>query len=100
MAIPRVDRLILFSMNAAVAAAGSAYRPLQFTNIGRTDCWIAGFPGVSFVAPTDGHQVGAPATWTGPRGEPVTLAPGQQASAIVQEADTDNYPVNDCHPAP
>jgi hypothetical protein len=82
------------------AAAGSIYRPLQFTNIGGKACRMVGFPGVSFVAPDNGQQVGAPAERSGSVGAPVTLAPGQVASAVVQEANTGNYPVGDCQPVP
>jgi hypothetical protein len=84
----------------AGAAAGSRYPALQFTNVGNTACVLTGFPGVSYVAGDDGHQVGAPAVRTGPAGGPVTLAHGQTGSAVVQEANTQNFPPDDCRPVP
>src|ERR1043165_1301041 len=41
-------------------AAGSAFYPLQFTNLGRHACAMRGFPGVSAVD-RNGHQLGRPA---------------------------------------
>lgn len=82
------------------AAAGSRYPVLRFTNVGNTTCAMAGFPGVSYVAGDDGHQVGAAATRTGGAGGPVTLAHGQTASAQLQEANTQNFAPEDCHPVP
>ncbi|GDY31787.1 DUF4232 domain-containing protein [Gandjariella thermophila] len=67
-------------------------------NIGKANCVLSGFPGVSFVAPGNGEQVGAPAGHDGPTGPQVTLAPGQMASAIVRVASTENYPASDCNP--
>lgn len=83
----------------AGGAAGSRHPALQFTNVGTTTCVMAGFPEVSYVA-GDGRQVGASATGTGPLGGKVTLAPGQLASALVQEANTQNFPPGDCKPMP
>jgi hypothetical protein len=80
------------------AGAGNQYPALQFTNVGRTNCVLSGFPGVSFVAPGNGEQVGAAAGHDGPATPPVTLAPGRTASAVVRFASTDNYPAGDCNP--
>lgn len=80
------------------AGAGSVYPAIQFTNTGSTTCVMAGFPGVSYVAGNDGHQVGAAATRSGSAGPAVTLAPGAVASALVQEANTGNFDATDCQP--
>src|SRR5690242_8428019 len=42
--------------------AGSFYAPLVFTNTGSTSCTLRGYPGVAYVAPRTGQQVGAAAT--------------------------------------
>lgn len=53
---------------------------LRFTNISGTVCKLTGAPGVSYVAGSDGHQVGLPATRI--RGyQPVVLIPNATASA-------------------
>src|SRR5947209_2646348 len=80
--------------------AGSTYPSLEFTNISKTSCVMVGFPGVSFVAGDDGHQVGAPATRTGGIGAQVTLAPGASASALVKEANAENFDSGECQPVP
>ena len=48
----------------------------MLTNTGRRTCELRGFPGVSYVAGDDGHQVGPAAAMDGPRGGEVRLAPG------------------------
>jgi hypothetical protein len=84
----------------AGAGAGSRYHALQFTNAGEATCVLRGFPGVSYMDGVNGTQVGAPAVHTGSGGTPVSLAHGQTASALLQEANTQNFPPNDCHPVP
>lgn len=82
------------------AAAGSSYTPLQFTNISHSSCVLAGFPGVSYVAGSDGHQVGLPAQRSGQLGGQFTLQPGRMAAAIVQQANTGNFDPAQCHAVP
>src|SRR5579875_1508006 len=78
--------------------AGSFYPAIQFTNSSKSNCVIVGFPGVSYVAGDNGHQVGAPATRDGNIGAQITLAPGQVASAIVREVNPQNFPTATCKP--
>ncbi|SDC75420.1 Protein of unknown function [Actinokineospora iranica] len=80
------------------AAAGTVYRSLVFTNSGTRTCTIQGFPGVSYVAGADGHQVGPAAFRVGAKGAPVTLAPGQSASADVGFVNVRNYDAAACKP--
>lgn len=82
------------------AAAGSTYYPLVFTNTGSTACTLHGFPGVSYVAGDDGHQVGAPAAWVGDKGRAVTVEPGKTATAQLQEPNVHNFPDDVCDPTP
>lgn len=53
---------------------------LRFTNTGTSACVLTGTPGVSYVAGSDGHQVGKPATRVVGHA-PVTVAPGGTVSA-------------------
>ena len=78
-------------------AAGSIYRPLIFTNTGTASCTLRGYPGVSFVAPKSGDQVGAAGSRNAQHAvTTVTLAAGGSASAVVQIVDEGNYPPSRC----
>jgi hypothetical protein len=88
------------SLAGGDAAAGTSYRSLVFTNVSGGPCTIQGFPGVSYVAGDDGHQVGAPAVRDGGRSTPITLAKGESASAVVGFVDVGNYDAVDCRPQP
>src|SRR3954469_678188 len=86
-------------LGAAGGAAGSTYEPLVFTNKGSATCTLNGYPGVSFVAPSSGKQVGAPASRNPQHPAAlVTLAPGATASALLQIANGANYPASTCQP--
>lgn len=79
------------SLTGANGTAGSIYYVLVLTNTGSASCVIQGYPGISFVAGSDQHQVGAPAARSGPAGPAITLASGQSASAQLQITDASNY---------
>ncbi|MFL6142780.1 MAG: DUF4232 domain-containing protein [Labedaea sp.] len=86
------------SLGQGDAAAGTVYRPLRFTNTGTRNCTIQGFPGVSYVAGDDGHQVGPAAFRVGTKGAPVSLAPGATASAPVGFTQVRNFDPAVCRP--
>jgi hypothetical protein len=86
------------SLGRGDAGAGTVWRPLQFTNKSSSSCVIQGFPGVSYVAGDDGHQVGAAAYRDGTKGAPVTLPPGSTAYAAVGFTQVGNYDPADCKP--
>lgn len=86
------------SLGTANGAAGSTYYPLHFVNKGSTSCTMTGYPGVSFVAPGNGSQVGKAATRSAASTPTVTLAPGGEATATVQVAQTGNFSPADCGP--
>lgn len=86
------------SLGQGDAAAGTMWRPLRFTNKSASSCVIQGFPGVSYVAGSDGHQVGAAAYRDGTKGSAVTLQPGQTAYAAVGFVQVGNYDPADCKP--
>jgi Protein of unknown function (DUF4232) len=85
-------------LGAGQGTAGSIYEPIVFTNTSGRSCTLYGYPGVSFVAPGTGHQVGAAAS-RNPEHAPatVTLAPGASASALLQVVDDRNFPPSSCH---
>ncbi|MCE0762250.1 DUF4232 domain-containing protein [Pseudonocardia kujensis] len=88
------------TLGAGDAGAGSVYRPLVFTNTGGTTCQLRGFPGVSYVAGDDGHQVGPAAAMSGERGGEVRLGPGGSAAAPLQLANVQNFDPATCRPTP
>jgi hypothetical protein len=75
---------------------------LQLRNIGSSACTLYGYPGVSWVAGADGHQVGAAAVrQTDPSGsgeKSLTLAPGALASAPLDIVDAEVFPRSQCKP--
>lgn len=83
------------------SAAGSRYQPIVFTNTTETSCTLTGYPGVSFVAPGTGRQVGAAAARNAQHAVvTVTLLPGASASALLQIVDYANYPAAGCSATP
>jgi hypothetical protein len=95
-----VTRELSVSLGDGGAAAGSVYRPLIFTNTGSHTCELRGFPGVSYVAGDDGHQVGPAAAMSGERGGQVPIPPGGTAQAQLQLVNVQNFDPADCHPVP
>lgn len=89
---------LALSLGRGDAAAGTYWRPLRFTNKSKSTCEIQGFPGVSYVAGDDGHQVGAAAYRDGTKGKPVKLKPGGVAYAAVGFTQVRNYDPADCKP--
>jgi hypothetical protein len=76
---------------------------LQFTNVGSASCTVYGYPGVSWVAGADGHQVGAAAKREANNSgteKLVTLAPGALASAPIDIGDAAVIPASQCKPVP
>jgi hypothetical protein len=77
---------------------------LQLRNTGSSPCTVYGYPGVSWVAGADGHQVGAAAQRqannSGNAEQTVTLAPGALASAPLDIVDAAVIPPAECKPVP
>jgi hypothetical protein len=87
-------------LGTAGHAAGSTYVPIVFTNTGTSSCTLAGYPGVSFVAPGSGDQVGAAAARNSHLSpHTITLAAGGHASAMLQVVNYQNFPAKDCSAA-
>lgn len=91
---------VKLSLGQGDSGAGSTYRPLRITNSSSKPCTIQGFPGVSYVAGTDGHQVGKDAFREGTKGNPVKLNPGQTAVADIQFVNVGNFDPDTCQPTP
>jgi Protein of unknown function (DUF4232) len=91
---------LVVSLGEGDGAAGSVYRPLIFTNTGSRTCELRGFPGVSYVAGDDGHQVGPAAAMSGERGDQVPIPTGGTALAQLQLVNVQNYDPADCAPVP
>lgn len=88
------------SLGQAEGAAGSVIVPLVLTNTGTRTCELRGFPGVSYVAGDDGHQVGPAAAMSGARGGEVVLKPGAAAAAQLQMVNVANFDAAVCQPTP
>ena len=77
-------------------AAGSVYYRIEFTNLSTATCTVSGYPKVNAVD-LKGRRIGAFATHeTGKAAKPVTLAPGQSASATLRIVDALNFPADKC----
>jgi hypothetical protein len=86
-------------LGAGDAAAGSVYQPIVWTNKSQTTCTLNGYPGVSYVAPGSGNQVGAAATRNPQHAaSTATLEPGGHASVLVRMTNYQNYPKSSCKP--
>jgi hypothetical protein len=86
------------SLGRADGAAGTVYRPLIITNSSGHTCTIQGFPGVSYVAGADGHQVGPAADRDGPKGSAYKLSKGDSVFADIGFVQVMNYDSSVCKP--
>jgi hypothetical protein len=80
-------------------ATAKKFQPLYFTNVADHACTLHGYPGVSWVAGDDGHQVGD--AFDRDAFNPkvtVTLAPGDVAYAILGTHDVAMFPASRCKP--
>ncbi|MEP7192237.1 MAG: DUF4232 domain-containing protein [Actinomycetota bacterium] len=79
------------------AAAGTAYQPIVFTNHASSTCALRGYPGVAFVAPSTGGQVGAAAS-RNPQQPVATISikPDSSVSALLGIASYQNFPPGEC----
>lgn len=88
-----------FTLDPSNGAAGSTIQPILLSNKGSETCTLAGFPGVSFVAGDDGHQVGKAADKdTTKAAQTVTLSPGSNAQFVLKIVHAENYPTATCQP--
>lgn len=85
------------SLGPGEGAAGHHYVPIVFTNAGPT-CAITGFPGVSYYAGMDNHQVGDAAARDPEPIQRVVLRAGESAYAWLNQVNVDNYDPAVCQP--
>jgi hypothetical protein len=86
------------SIGQGQGAAGSSYQPIVFTNTGSKPCSLVGYPGTSFLD-SGGSQLGVPAIQSPGSKRSITLAPGGNASALLQIPDPGIYSAGQCAPA-
>ncbi|MGW4830298.1 DUF4232 domain-containing protein [Amycolatopsis japonica] len=89
---------VRLSLGDGDTGAGRTTRPLIITNTSGHLCGVQGFPGVSYVAGEDNHQVGAAAFRAGAKGEIVRLNHGESAASVVVFANVANYDAGICKP--
>ena len=87
------------SLGSPEGAAGTVFYPLILQNSGSSACSMSGYPGVSFIAGSDNHLVGAAATQEPETAGTVVIDPGQATSANLGIVNAGNFPA-DCNPAP
>lgn len=94
-------RHLSLRLGTATHSTGSTYRPIVFTNTGSATCTLRGYPGVSYVAPSTGAQVGAAATRNSAVSvRTITLAPNHHAASLLQLVDYLNFPAARCDAKP
>ena len=86
------------SLKAGSPGAGQIYTSLVFSNTSTLPCTLSGHPGVSYVAGSDGHQVGSSASRDAGTVTTVTLAPSGTASATLHETNYQNFDAAVCKP--
>jgi Protein of unknown function (DUF4232) len=86
-------------IHAAGVAAGTAYFPLDFTNISPATCRLSGFPAVTIAMSRGGRQVGTAAVTDrsiSPR--ELVLPAGRTAHIWLRLVDVMNLPRAECKP--
>lgn len=95
---PCTDGQLALRAGAGSAAAGSYGIPLIFANTGSRACTVRGYPGVSYVAGADGHQVGGAAERDNSSPSTVVLQPRGEASALLLQSRPENFSAASCRP--
>jgi hypothetical protein len=88
------------SLGPSLGSAGHVHVALLLTNTSGVRCALTGYPGLSFTAGADAHQLGSPAG-RDPRYPVlrVALAPGATAHATATVTDYGVYDPTACLPA-
>lgn len=71
---------------------------LRLTNVSHQSCTMYGYPGVSYVAGSNGTQVGAAAARVGTAGVRFVLPPGQAASTVIHTVQVGVFDDSVCKP--
>lgn len=81
------------------SGAGSSFLTLTLTDRGMRSCVLTGYPGISYVAGADAHQVGAAAVRSsGSPESAVQLSPGTSGVAMIRSGNPNVYPPEQCRP--
>jgi Protein of unknown function (DUF4232) len=90
------DLSVWVNVGEANAAAGTAFYPLEFTNVSSHACHLFGYPGVSALN-NNRKQLGN-AAGRNPRFKPTTvvIAKGGTAHADLSWVDVGNFPPSGC----
>jgi len=86
------------SVGTIEGAAGSTFTTILFENVGDGDCRLTGHPSVSYAASDGGEVVGESAVPSDQPSVSVLLTPGDQASAVLRQAQPANFPEDRCAP--
>ena len=88
------------SLGQSQGGAGTSQVALLLTNRSGLTCTLNGYPGVSFIAGADAHQIGAPAQPDLRVGATaLTLLPGATVHVTIAVADYGNYDQQTCAPS-
>jgi hypothetical protein len=92
------DLSVWLNLGEANAAAGTAFYPLEFTNVSHHACHLFGYPGVSALNNNSkqlGNAAGRNARF---KAATVTIAAGGTAHADLGWVDVGNFPASGCKP--
>jgi hypothetical protein len=94
------DLQVRLDIHAAGVAAGTAFLPIDFTNVSGAQCDLAGFPVVTAATGRTGRAVGAnAATDRSLAATAVVLKASGTAHIWLRLADVLNIPASQCRPA-
>jgi hypothetical protein len=86
------------ALGGSEGAAGTIYYRILFTNRSGTTCSLRGYPGVSSVGGSNGHQIGAAAPRDPATVHTIVLRPRVVAGASYGQVQALNFPKARCHP--
>ncbi len=90
---------VTLDLRSAGVAAGTSLIPLDFTNVSRHNCRLAGYAFVSFAASRTGHQVGATSTADRAMAAPtLLLRAGKSAHLWIRLVQATDLPAAQCKP--
>jgi Protein of unknown function (DUF4232) len=89
---------VTLDVRSTGVAAGTSYVPLDFTNVSRTTCQLAGFPVITLTSSTDKRIGTAAIADRGLAAESVILGAGQTAHIWLRVVDVMDLPTAQCQP--
>jgi Protein of unknown function (DUF4232) len=92
------DLGVWVAISQGSAAAGSAFYPLEFTNLSSHPCWVDGYPGVSALNSAGNQQGSAASRYQVGTPRRVVIAAGATAHAEFVWSDAAVYTAPGCDP--